>query len=93
MPTPSKVMRQWLDKATPAQKKIVAVAAGTSVAHLQHIAGGRRKVEAGLAQSIAAASKLLHKKALLIDARTLCEACGTCPLVDKRKAPIVDTAA
>lgn len=88
MPTPRKVMRDWLDKATPEQKRIVADAAKTSVAHMQHIGAGRRKVEAGLAQALAAASKLLHKKALLLDARTLCLACGTCPLVDKRKAPI-----
>jgi hypothetical protein len=86
-------MRQWLNTATPSQKKQVALAAGTSVAHMQHIAGGRRRVEAGLAQKLEAASKTLHVRALLIDARTLCEACATCPLVDKRKARIVDTAA
>jgi transcriptional regulator with XRE-family HTH domain len=88
MSTPRRVMRQWLNKATAVQKRQVAEAAGTSVPHLQHIAGGRRTVSAELAQSLAAASKDLHIKALLIDARTLCAICAVCPLVDKRKAPI-----
>lgn len=88
MPTPRQVMRQWLNKATSAQKRIVAEAADTSVAHLQHVAGGRRNAEAAFAQRLSAASKLLHVKALYIDARTICAACAACPLVDKRKAPI-----
>jgi hypothetical protein len=81
-------MRQWLNKATAAQKQKLAELAGTSVPHLQHIAGGRRKVEAQLAQKLAEASKALHTRTLLIDARALCATCARCPLVDKRKAPL-----
>lgn len=88
MSTPRKVMRKWLNAATAIQKRQVAEAAGTSVPHLQHIAGGRRTVSAELGQRLAAASKDLHVRALLIDARTLCAVCASCPLVDKRKVPI-----
>jgi hypothetical protein len=86
--TPKKTMRQWLNVATAKQKQQVAELAGTSVPHLQHIAGGRRKVSAELAMTLAHASKTLSIKKLLLDPRTLCDACSVCPLVDKRKAPI-----
>lgn len=79
---------KWLRAATPDQARALAKAADTSVPHLRHIAAGRRATSADLAQRLAHASKTLKVRALYLDQRSLCKACGACPLVDKRKTPI-----
>lgn len=79
---------KWLRLATPDNARTLAKAAATSVPHLRHIAAGRRGVSAEFAQRLAHASKSLHIKTLLLDQRVLCEACGSCPIVDKRKSKI-----
>jgi hypothetical protein len=84
MSTSKNAMRKWLDRATPEQKKALAKAAKTSQGQLKHLAAGRRTASAGLAQKIAAASRTLHTRELYLDQRDLCEACGTCPLVDQK---------
>lgn len=73
---------QWLKLATPEQKRELAKAAGTSVPHLQHIGAGRRSMSAETAQRLAAASRTLKVRALRLDQRLLCKACGVCPLVN-----------
>lgn len=85
MPKPKAVIGKWLRAATPTQARELAKAATTSVPHLRHVAAGRRGVSAEFAQRLAHASRTLHSKALLLDQRLLCEACGVCPIVDKRK--------
>jgi len=79
---------KWLRLATPDNARQLAKVADTSVPHLRHIAAGRRSVSAELAQRLAHASRTLKAKALLLDQRLLCKACGSCPIVDKRKAKI-----
>jgi hypothetical protein len=88
MPNSKNAIAKWLRFATPDQARTLAKAANTSVPHLRHIAAGRRGVSAELAQQLANASKTLKIKALLLDQRLLCAACGACPIVDKRKSKI-----
>ena len=73
MRRPSTTMRSWLSNATADEKRRVAKLAGTSVIYLYHIAAGRRKPGAELAQKIAHASGL--------NQRELCNACRNCPLL------------
>lgn len=80
-------MYRWMKRATPAQKKELAKAAGTSVNQLKHLQAGRRGMSAEAAQKLAAASHTLHHRALYLDQRELCSACGHCPLVEPLKAP------
>lgn len=56
--------------------------ASTSVLQLRHIASGRRKASAAMAQRLVHASReLFHANPLLWLRQTeLCEACGKCPL-------------
>ena len=80
MRRPSTTMRNWLQAATPSQARELAKAADTSVAHLRHIAAGRRAVSADLAQRLAHASTIFKGEMPVIDQRDLCEACGKCEL-------------
>jgi hypothetical protein len=89
MSSPNKALRKWLDEATPAQRKSLAKEAKTSVPQLYHIASGRRKASAALAQRIAHASgwgRVLAPSFAPkpIDQRELCDACGKCPLLATR---------
>jgi hypothetical protein len=77
------VMRRWLIAATPEQRKQLVKLARTSLPHLRHIATGRRGVMAELAQRLAAASRTLGVKRLILDPRQMCKACSTCPLAKK----------
>lgn len=81
MPISKSVLRRWMKRATPAQKKAFAKAAKTSGPHLSHIVSGRRGVKAELAQRLAAASRTLHQRDLYLDQRELCHECSVCPLV------------
>lgn len=72
-------MRQWLTQATPEQARALAKAAKTSVAHLRHIATGRRGVSAELAQRLAHAATAPKMPPLY--QTELCAACARCPLV------------
>jgi hypothetical protein len=87
MTAPKNAMYRWMKRATPAQKKALAKAAGSSVGQLKHLAAGRRGASAEHAQALAAASRTLHVRALYLDQRDICQACGQCPLVEQRKAP------
>jgi len=78
----STTIKEWLHFATPDQARAVAKEAGTSVAHLRHVAHGRRRMSADLAQRLAAASMILHKSALRLSQRDLCAACQRCPLAN-----------
>lgn len=80
MSRPAKLMKQWLQAATPAEARTMAKAARTSVAHLRHIAAGRRGVSAELAQRLAHASAKVITVSPLLQ-QSLCAACGACPLV------------
>jgi hypothetical protein len=80
MSKPTAVIKKWLKTATPDQARELAKAAGTSVAYLRHVAAGRRGMTAEMAQRLAHGSKDLKVKALHLDQRTLCVACGNCPL-------------
>jgi hypothetical protein len=82
-------IRRWLKVATPDQKKELAKAAKTSLGQLKHLSAGRRTASAGLAQKLAAASRTLGHRALYLDQRDICEACGVCPLVEQRPQPKV----
>jgi len=84
MTPPKNAIYKWLRKATPEQKKAFVKAADTSMAHLLHIASGRRGITADMAQRLAAASKTLHTRKLYLEQRDLCKACGVCPLLKQR---------
>ncbi len=79
---PNVVMREWLEKATPEDRKELAANAGTSVAHLGHIAAGRRNISAELAQRLAQASQVFGSRTLQLMQRDLCHACSVCPLIN-----------
>jgi transcriptional regulator with XRE-family HTH domain len=79
MAAPNKALREWLKTATPDQARQLASASKTSVPHLRHIARGRRKASADLAQRLAHASHQFNI-ILKLDQRELCAACGQCPL-------------
>jgi hypothetical protein len=85
MSTPKNAMYKWLRLATPDQARALAKVAKTSVPHLRHIAAGRRQVSAELGQRLAGASRTLQTRALYLDQRDICKACGACPLVEPRK--------
>jgi hypothetical protein len=88
MSTKTNAVRKWLRRATPAQKKALAKAAKTSLGQLKHLSSGRRSASAELAQRLAAGSRTLHVRALYLDQREVCKACGVCPLVEPvAKAP------
>lgn len=87
MTQPRNAIYRWMKTATPAQKKALAKAAKTSVGQLKHLQSGRRGASAELAQKLAAASKTLHTRALYLDQRDICDACGVCPLVEQRAKP------
>lgn len=70
---------RFLERATPDQARAVAKKAKTSVAHLRHIASGRRGVTADMAQRLAHATTGVPD-ALRLDQRALCDACARCPL-------------
>lgn len=84
MPRPSTLVRKWLQNATTQEARAMAEAAKTSVAHLRHIAAGRRGVSADLAQRLAHASGRIGHNPLLQQA--LCVACSVCPLVRPLRA-------
>ena len=81
MPKTNPILK-WLKAATPEQARELAKAADTSVAHLRHVAAGRRGITAEMAQRLAHASKTLHSRALYLDQQLLCEACAKCPIAN-----------
>jgi hypothetical protein len=85
MSTPKNAVYKWLRVATPAQARELAKAAQTSIAHLRHIAAGRRQVSADMGQRLATASRTLKHRALYLDQQALCRVCRVCPLVESRK--------
>lgn len=81
MSKPAIVVRNWLRAAEPDQARLLAKSAKTSVAHLRHVAAGRRNVSAEFAQRLAHASRTLKlPKSLELDQKTLCIACSRCPI-------------
>lgn len=82
MSKPNTVIRNWLRTATPDQARELANASGTSVAHLRHVAAGRRGMTAEMAQRLAHGSKQLHTRSLYLDQQALCEACAACPIAN-----------
>lgn len=82
MASPNRVIKQWLKAATPDQAREVAKIADTSVAHLRHVAAGRRGMTAEMAQRLAHASKQLHTRAMYLDQTELCAVCAACPIAN-----------
>jgi len=78
MARPNTALRDWLTVATADQARQLAKAAKTSVPQLRHIASGRRKASAALAQRLVHASQQFNL-VMRLDQRELCEACGKCP--------------
>ena len=76
---PHTILRRWLRTATPDEARELARAAKTSVAHLRHVAAGRRGVTAEMAQRLAHGSKQLSAR-LYLDQKALCKVCGNCPI-------------
>lgn len=76
----STAVSRFLKRATPEQARAVAKKAKTSVAHLRHIAHGRRGVTADMAQRLAHATYDGVPKELYLDQRALCDACARCPI-------------
>lgn len=70
---------QWLGHATPKQARSAARRAGTSVAHLRHIAAGRRQVSAALALRLVRATKTPSGLNPPLTQDQLCHACKICP--------------
>jgi prophage DNA circulation protein len=87
MTAPKNAIYKWRRIATPAQKQALAKAAGTSDNQIKHLSSGRRGASAEMAQRLAAASRTLGHRALYLDQRDICKACGECPLVEQRAKP------
>jgi plasmid maintenance system antidote protein VapI len=68
----NQVIKRWLKQVTPDEARKAAQIAKTSVAHLRHIAAGRRGMTAEMAQRVAHATGLKQKD--------LCAACAACPI-------------
>jgi plasmid maintenance system antidote protein VapI len=75
----STAVSRFLKRATPDQARAVAKKAKTSVAHLRHVAAGRRGVTADMAQRLAHATTGVPGD-LYLDQRILCDACARCPI-------------
>lgn len=82
MGVPNKALRDWLRTVSVEQARQVAKAAKTSVPHLRHIAKGRRRASAELAQRLERASRALRNPVLVLPQVKLCRACGQCPLAE-----------
>lgn len=78
---PNRPLTQWLEAATPDQRRKLAKLAKTSLPHLWHIANGRRSASAELAQRIAHAAYKVGN-ILPLHQIDLCAACGKCPLLN-----------
>lgn len=78
MTKPNPHLRAWLKTVSTLEARAVAKAAGTSVPHLRHVAAGRRKVSAALAQRLAHV-RVAHVLPLV--QTELCDACSRCPLI------------
>lgn len=70
-----KVIRDFLKTATPDEARAVAKEAKTSVAHLRHIASGRRGISCDLAWRLHIGSHNI--KGPRLHQKQLCAACGT----------------
>ena len=79
MSKPNAVISRFLKRITPSQARAVAKKAKTSVAHLRHVAAGRRGVTADMAQRLAHATTGVPGD-LYLDQRILCDACARCPI-------------
>lgn len=79
-PNAARTMSRWIDANTPEAVAAVAKAAKTSVAHLHHIAKGRRKARADLAMRIADATYAVSEPVTHLDQRDLCATCARCSL-------------
>lgn len=73
-----KKFRDWLDRATAADKEVVVKITKSSRGYLNHIAAGRRNPSAEIAGRIetAVGSKVLTRA-------DLCDACKQCPYYQK----------
>lgn len=87
MTPPKNAIYKWLQVATTKQVQDVAKAAKTSRAHLRNVATGRRSMSAEFAQTLAHASLILKVRALRLDQRELCKACGVCQLIEHKTVP------
>lgn len=76
MSKPNAVISRFLKRVTPSQARAVAKKAKTSVAHLRHVAAGRRGMTADMAQ------RLSHASDGELQQQSLCEVCAKCPLVN-----------
>lgn len=80
MATINSALFNWLEKASPEQARQLAKTAKTSVAQLRHIAYGRRRASADLAQRLAHASETGIRFGMRLNQRELCVACAKCPI-------------
>ncbi len=84
MPSPTAIIKEWLEAATPAEAKQLAKRAKTSVPHLRHIAKGRRGIHPDLAQRLSHASIGMNA-GLRLSQTELCAICARCPLVTAKR--------
>jgi hypothetical protein len=72
-------IRKFLNAATPDEARAVAKVAKTSVAHLRHIAHGRRGISCDLAWRLEIATHNCGHGGteLFLSQQVLCAACGT----------------
>lgn len=73
-------IRAWLSQATAEQRKDLARQAKTSLMQLTHLAKGRVRIGADLAQRLAHADVPDMPR---FDVRDLCAICRQCPLANR----------
>ena len=74
----SLTLKRWLQLAKTAQAEQLAKLAQTSVAHLRHIAKGRRHGSAKAAILITEASVQIDQSPGEVSQHSVCPACKTC---------------
>lgn len=81
-----KLLKQWMEKATPREQELLAKFAGTKRNYLQQVAGGHRRMTVELAGKIERASRMLNKKQPrlpILDRAKLTAMCAACPYAKK----------
>jgi hypothetical protein len=86
MGRPNAILRDWLKVATPADARLLAAGAKTSVPNLRHVAKGRRGMTPAFAQRLAHASRAFPLL-LRLSQTELCKVCAQCPLVMVARRP------
>lgn len=73
------ILKDWLARATPAQRERLAEGASTSLQYLRHIAAGRKVPGADVAARIELASAKMRVQPFKLKRWDLASVCADCP--------------